>query len=356
VKRLLFAVALIAALGLVTYQVQGQAPARGQAPPPTADPYANMATAEKFPLAAPAGKDSGAKEKPLSGAVNMGAVDPASWKYGPNTRPPAGSKLWNPVKVKLQQGGKVTGGTVFSATDPLTYCAMANAGYDYIWTEMQHNDRDWSHAARMWRTCPFAKAVPGARVAYADEREIQRATDAGALVIVVPTVDTVAEATAARDWTYFPPLGKRSQGGGQGFDAAMWGGVPGGYRNTINDNIVLILMIETIEGVKNAHEIAKIPGVDAIFAASGDLGNFSGYAQGTPDYERLINIVHDAALAAGKRLCGPFAWLNRPDFTCFQNGSETLAISRGVAAELGPLANTHGKVEAGPFAQPTTKP
>ena len=43
----------------------------------------------------------------------------------------------------MMQGGKVTGGTLFSATDPETYCAMANAGYDFIWTEMQHNARDW---------------------------------------------------------------------------------------------------------------------------------------------------------------------------------------------------------------------
>ncbi len=352
-KRMLFAVALCAALGMVTFYAQ--APAAGQKPA-SADPYANNPEAgkQKFPLAAPAGKDSGAKTTPLAGSVNTGAVDPATWKYGtaPNFRSPQGAKLWNPVKLKLQQGGKVTAGTVFSATDPLTYCAMANAGYDYIWTEMQHNDRDWSQAARMWRTCPHAKAVPGARIAYADEREIQRATDAGALVIVVPTVDTVEEALAARDWTYFPPLGKRSQGGGQGFDAAMWGNVPGGYRQTINDNIVLILMIETIEGVKNAHEIAKIPGVDALFAASGDLGNFSGYAQGTPDYERLINIVHDAAIGAGKRLCGPFAWRDRPDFTCFQNASETAAIAAGVRAELGDLLDTQGKVEVGPLARP----
>jgi len=204
----------------------------------------------------------------------------------------------------------------------------------------------------MWRTCPDAKAVPGARVAYADEREIQRATDAGALVIIVPTVDSVEEAIAARDWTYFPPLGRRSSGGGQAFSGEMWGGVPGGYRNTANDNIVLILMIETLEGAKNAHEIAKIPGVTALFAAGGDLGNFSGYAPGSPDYERLINIVHDAAISAGKRLCGPFSWRDRPDFTCFQNSSETALISRGAAAELGPLANTQGKVEVGPFAQP----
>ncbi len=80
----------------------------------------------------------------------------------------------------------------------------------------------------------------------------------------------------------------------------MWGGVPGGYRNTINDNIVLVLMIETLEGLKNADEIAKVPGVTAVFAASGDLGNFSGFRQGTPDYERAINIVHDAATQSAR--------------------------------------------------------
>ena len=139
-------------------------------------------------------------------------------------------------------------------------------------------------------------------------------------MIVVPTVDTVEEAIEARNWTYFPPLGRRSNGGGQAFDAAMWGSVPGGYRNTINDNIVLILMIETLEGLKNADAIAKVPGVTGIFAASGDLGNFTGFRQGTPDYERAINIVHDAAIKANMRLCGPFAWRDRPDFTLLPGG------------------------------------
>ena len=189
---------------------------------------------------------------------------------------------------------------------------------------------------RMWRTCPHAKAVPGVRVAYTNEREIQHAMDAGALVVVVPTVRTLEEAIAARDWTMFPPLGKRSLGGGQAFDPDVWGSVPGGYRETTNDNIVLIQMIETIGGVKEAYEIA-MPGVTAMFAASGDLGNFSGYKQGDPDYERLINVVHDAAISAGKRLCGPLAWRDRPDFTCFQGGSELAAIGRGVATELGTL-------------------
>jgi 2-keto-3-deoxy-L-rhamnonate aldolase RhmA len=332
-------------IGLITI------PAQAQNPFPTAAPQLKtpVASGTKFPLAAPAGKDSGQMTTPPAGAVNQGPLDPAHWKYGPAYDMPDGG-IWNPVMIKMMKGETVTGGTVFSTDTPETYCAMANAGYDFIWTEMQHNQRDWEAVGRMWKACPHAKAVPGVRVAYTDEREIQHAMDLGALVIVVPTIRSTAEGVAARDWTMFPPLGKRSLGGGQAFEPEVWGSVPGGYRNTINKNVVLIEMIETVDGVKDAPQIAAIPGVTAIFAASGDLGNFSGYAEGTPDYERLVNIVHDSALKAGKRLCGPFAWFGRPDFTCFQNGRETAIIDRGVTDELGPLKNTQAKPEVGPYA------
>ena len=138
-RNLLIASILCALVGIVVFAGQTPAP---QTPAPSADPYANNAGAgaTAFPLAAPAGKDSGARMTPPAGAVNQGPFDPATWKYGTAFNPPPGAKIWNPVKLKMMQGGKVTGGTVFSATDPATYCAMANAGYDFIWTEMQHND------------------------------------------------------------------------------------------------------------------------------------------------------------------------------------------------------------------------
>jgi 2-keto-3-deoxy-L-rhamnonate aldolase RhmA len=346
-KRHLFAAVLAASLGVVQFPAWGQAQ-----PKASADPYLNNPAAgtQTFPLAAPKGQDSGAYHTAPPGAVNTGEFNATTWKYGHAFDAPNGAKIWNPVKLKLMRGEKVTGGTVFSGTDPETYCAMANAGYDFIWTEMQHSPRDWEAVGRMWAACPHAKAVPGVRVAYADEREIQHATDLGALVVVIPTVRSLEEGIAGRNWTFFPPLGKRSTGGGQGTSSDFWGDVPGGYRATANDNIVLIEMIETLDGVANAREIASIPGVTAIFAASGDLGNFSGYARGTPDYERLINAVHDAALAAHKPLCGPYAWRDRPDFTCFQNGSEISAIVKGVSDELGPLKDTQGKPEVGPYA------
>jgi hypothetical protein len=194
--KLLVPAVVCATLVLGAFAVQTQSPPAAQQPPPSADPYANNAVpgTTSFPLAAAAGTDSHARMIAPAGALNQGPFDPTTWKYGSAFAPPPDAKIWNPAKLKLMQGGKVTGGTLLSATDPATYCAMANAGYDFIWTEMQHDQHDWQAVSRMWRTCPNAKAVPGVRVAYTDEREIQHALDAGALVLVVPTVDTVTEA------------------------------------------------------------------------------------------------------------------------------------------------------------------
>lgn len=261
------------------------------------------------------------------------AGDPTAIPYGPRFSIPEGAhaEIWNPAKRKLLDGGPLIGGTV-RATDPRTYCAMAGAGYDFLWVEMQHEAISWEQVARLWRTCP-GPAAPGVRVAEAGEREIQHATDSGTLVVIVPTVDSVEEAQEAIDWTYFPPLGRRSSGGGQG-PSELWNQVPGGYRQTWNDNVVLILMIETLEGVRNARAIAALPGVTALFAASGDLGNFSGYQEGDPEYEALITEVATAAREAGIHTCGPLRWADRPAFTCFQADTEAAVIRRGAQAEI----------------------
>src|SRR5262249_36528342 len=155
VSVVLFGALAIAAFAGQAPQTQQQSQPQTQQPAPTADPYANNAApgATQFPLAAAAGKDSNARSVAPPGEMNTGPLNPTRWKDGHAFDPPAGSKIWNPVKLKMMRGEKVTGGTLFSATDPATYCAMANAGYDFIWTEMQHNDRDWGAVARMWRTC-----------------------------------------------------------------------------------------------------------------------------------------------------------------------------------------------------------
>jgi 2-keto-3-deoxy-L-rhamnonate aldolase RhmA len=187
--------------------------------------------------------------------VNQGPFDASKWKYGHAFDAPEVSKIWNPVKLKMMTGGKVTGGTLFASTDPAIYCAMANAGYDFIWTEMQHNERDWSSVGRMWRTCPTAKAVPGVRVAYTDEREIQHAVDAGALVVVVPTVDTVEEAIETGTGRIFRHLkAQRRRSGIRQPCGAMCRAV----IRLLSNLVLILMMIETLEGLKNADAIAKL--------------------------------------------------------------------------------------------------
>ena len=127
-----------------------------------------QAQQNEFPLAARAGVDSKAREVAPSDAVNQGPFDMNAWKYGNAFTPPPGAKIWNPAKIKLMSGGKLVGGTVSSGIDPTTYCAMANAGYDFIWTEMQHANNTWDEVGKAWHTCPHAKAVPGVRVPYRD--------------------------------------------------------------------------------------------------------------------------------------------------------------------------------------------
>src|SRR5215469_3704950 len=202
----------------------------------------------------------------------------------------APARLFNTAKEKLREGKPIVGATVFSP-DPNIYCAMANAGYDYLWIEMQHSPLTYSDVAKMIWACRGASAMPFIRVPDATESDIQKATDIGALGIIVPTVDTVEKAQNAVKWSRYPPEGRRSMGAGQ--YGQLWGA---DYRQTINDNMLVVIMIETPLGVANAKEIAAVPGVDVIFAASTDLGNFSGTKQGEPQYEAMVTTIHDIVL------------------------------------------------------------
>ena len=233
--------------------------------------------------------------------------------------------LYNTVKAKLAAGEQVLGGTV-SSSDPEIYCAMASAGFDFIWIEMQHSHLNYTDVARMIFACRDAPAVPFIRVPDATEGDIQKATDIGALGIIVPMVDTAEKMENAVRFAKYPPMGRRSQGGGQ--YGAIWGS---GYRQSANDNIMVIAMIETVEGVEAAGEIAAVEGVDVVFVASSDLGSFSGARQGDPYYEGLVDDVVGATNGAGKYLGGPSAWMTSRDGYNFFQAPGTNAIIRAGA-------------------------
>ncbi len=229
------------------------------------------------------------------------------------------AKLYNTAKQKLNEGKTIVGATVTSF-DPKIYCAVANAGFDYVVIDMQHSTLSYADAAQMIFACRGAQAMPFIRVPAATESDIQKATDIGALGIVVPNVDTPDNAAMAVRWTRYPPAGQRSQGTGQA--RALWGE---DYRRTFNQNILVVAAIETPAGAKAADRIAAVSGVDVILAGSIDTSS---------DSDEIVATIEDAALKAGKTLAGPLEWKTKPGYQFLLGPTDVELIRTGAQKSL----------------------
>jgi 2-keto-3-deoxy-L-rhamnonate aldolase RhmA len=228
--------------------------------------------------------------------------------------------LYNTAKQKLLDGKQVFSFTQ-SKPDAAGYCERAKH-YDFTWFEMQHSTLEFADIEKMIAACPRVKAIPMIRLPDAQEWHIQHATDIGALGVIIPTVDDVERAREAVKWARYPPVARRSTGQGQA--AAIWGINGINYHQTINDNMLVVIMIETPTGVANAYDIASVPGVDVVIIGNNDLSWFSGFQQADERYHQLVAKVHDDTLRAGKFFgqanamyaTGPYS----KDSLFFQNG------------------------------------
>lgn len=234
-------------------------------------------------------------------------------------------KLYNNAKQKLLDG-KVLSSYTVTKPDPALYCEVAKH-YDFVWFEMQHSTLSWADIEKMIAACPRPVATPMVRIQDELESSIQHATDIGLLGIIMPTVDTVEKAQAAVRYAKYPPEGRRSMGGGQA--PRIWFGddrdATMQYRMSVNENMLVIVMIETPIGVSNAYEIASVPGVDGVLIANTDLANFSGwFDREAGPYQGMLKLIHDATKRAGKYLgaTGPVppTPFPRSEFNFYQGG------------------------------------
>jgi 2-keto-3-deoxy-L-rhamnonate aldolase RhmA len=222
------------------------------------------------------------------------------WQVKAGIDPKTPRPFYNVAKELLFQDKQITSYTI-SSFDADLYCEVAKH-YDYIWFEMQHSTMSWDDVRRMMVACPGPHAAPMIRMPDALESSVQKATDIGVLGIIIPTVDDALEARDAARFARYPPTGRRSSGGGSFTQvlAPLLSPRNLEYRPTINDNMLVTVMIETLEGVANANEIAATFGVDVVILGNNDLSSFSGWSQNDDRYEDALIKVHDAALRAGK--------------------------------------------------------
>jgi 2-keto-3-deoxy-L-rhamnonate aldolase RhmA len=259
-------------------------------------------------------------------AIIASMAAPAILAQAPQKQPagPAtpGTVTFNTVLTKLKNKQQVFCNTL---TEPdIAAARKACEGQDYIWIEMQHSTLTWREAQHLIETVASAGCIPFVRVPSANVGDIQKATDAGALGIIIPMVETVQEARNAVMFAKFPvgnlespntkPWGHRSAG--QNRAVSIWGR---DYPTNANNNVFIMIQIESPAGVGIIENILdEVEGIDAVMVASNDFGLQAGDRDGSPTYATREEIVRKSVLAHGKILAGPSSWQHRPGYMMFQ--------------------------------------
>jgi 4-hydroxy-2-oxoheptanedioate aldolase len=234
----------------------------------------------------------------------------------------AGSQTFNTVITKLKAGRQVFSNTIIGPD--LEVAKKACEGVDFVWIEMQHSTLTWRETQQLIKVVAESGCTPFVRVPTANEGDIQKATDAGALGIVVPMVDTIEDARNAVLYSKFPighrdnpnakPWGHRSSGQMQA--PSLWGP---GYAVNANNNVLVMILIENPKGVGLIDDILEeVPGIDIVMVASNDFGMHGGDRDGDASYNAREALVREAVLKRGLILAGPSSWRDRPGYRLFQ--------------------------------------
>lgn len=179
----------------------------------------------------------------------------------------------NLARAKLKRG-EPSVGTWLTLPDPVSARLMARVGFDWLTVELEHTPVNFETAAQSFAVIAGSGCVPLARVPWNTGENIKRVLDTGAWGIVVPMVNSRAEAEAAVRAARYQPLGERSIGGQ--LHAASFDTDPATYYARANDEILVVLMAEHIKAIKAAEEIIGVPGIDVIFIGPNDLHNSMG--------------------------------------------------------------------------------
>lgn len=209
----------------------------------------------------------------------------------------------NRVK-KLIKAGKKTAGAWAQLCSPISAEILARGGFDWILIDMEHAPGDPLTLVAQCQGIAAAGtgAVPFVRVPWNDLVWIKRILDAGAYGLMIPYVNTNEEAVRALQACKYPPQGIRGIAGSP--RAAGYGRDTVSYLKRANDEIFVMLQVETPQAIENLEDIAKVPGVDALFIGPMDLstsmGHFGNPAH--PEVQAAIATVEAKAKKLGMPL------------------------------------------------------
>ena len=265
-----------------------------------------------------------------------GAAAAAQYQASPTQESlaPAESSL----RMALAEGRPVIGATV-TVPNVDTALTLANAGFDFLWIEMEHGPMTLESLRAILLATRGAKAVPLTRVPANELWLAKRVLDEGSLGVVFPFTSTRELAERAVASCRYPPLGDR--GFGPALALSRYGMSGPEYVRFANENVLVVVIVERKEAVENIEAIASVPGIGVLFVGVNDLSFSLGVGGRTTD--PLVEQALTKVLEAGRRHgvpvgypSGDAAEINRriaQGFRFFQASSD-LGLMAGAARDM----------------------
>lgn len=216
----------------------------------------------------------------------------------------------NPVKEKLRRGEVTLGVAVGTPCLDLVEM-LSRMNFDWIWFDAEHGPLNTEILQAMLQVGRGGQATSIVRVPWNDLVHIKKALDVGAQGLIIPWVNTREQAEMAVRAAKYPPAGIRGIGprwvATAGEDTAE-------YLRTANDDVLIIVQIETREAVDNLEAIITTPGVDAFLIGPSDLAASLGHLgdNAHPDVQATI----DNIIERGKKAGVPGGFATAPPAEC----------------------------------------
>jgi len=235
------------------------------------------------------------------------------------------------IKEKFR-AGEVSIGSWMSMAHVSIAEILARAGYDWVVVETEHTAIDVSEVLKLLIAIEGRGAVPLVRLAWNDPIQAKAVMDSGAAGVIVPMVNSRAEAELAVKSIKYPPQGfrgvglARAQGYGVDFDA---------YMTHANQDSLLMLQIEHIDAVNNIEEILSVEGIDGTYIGPYDLSCSMGlpgqlnHPRVEDAKKRVLEATKARGLAPGIHLVHPEA-ARRELKGCAEQGYRFIALGTDI--------------------------
>jgi 2-keto-3-deoxy-L-rhamnonate aldolase RhmA len=244
----------------------------------------------------------------------------------------------NRMKRELAAGNVCIGATI-TVYSPAFAEMLARVGLDWLWIDTEHTAISLEEVSVILQATNGTNVSTVLRVPWNDKTLIKRAIDTGPDCILVPMINTAADAEAAVRAMKYPPVGERGAGIGR---AQAYGMAIGEYLSTANDEVTFMAQIEHIEAVENIDAIVKVPGLDSVMVGALDLSGSMGKLGQTDDPEveaavqKVLAACKGAGIPCGVVALGPEATNRRiaEGFTAIITGIDVLWFAGAARAGL----------------------